>query len=373
MVSKRECSFELIRILASFIVVCLHTSSYYINHGNINKLPLLIKCFLQDAVPLFWFIMGWFLFHGNKKFLTIFKKTIVNICLPSFIIMLISQILSPWLKNEVDIWTCLQHPSVDTINLFSNIFKWKASMTLCGHLWYIFSYLKVILWYPLISSICISNLEARKKRYYLILLSLIATGINDIQQFYTLPIGQISPYYILDNSLFYVILGYEIRENLHSILKYKARFLIGSLITYLCANIARFFLTIRLYQVNPKNDYFMHINSIDSTMSSVALFIFLITLLSDVNFTEKVECCINFISSKTFFIYLIHRGIYEKFNAMGLRTFIYSLSNHTFYAEIFVMLLYAGLIYIISFLMSCIIHSLIKTTKCFKKSGLYGT
>lgn len=71
---NREVSFELIRLIACFIVICLHTSSWYIVDGQIDYSNLLIKCFLQDAVPLFWFIMGYFLFVRNKTFLEILKK-----------------------------------------------------------------------------------------------------------------------------------------------------------------------------------------------------------------------------------------------------------------------------------------------------------
>lgn len=127
---QRDGAIEIIRIIACFIVVCLHTSSWYISGENVDKQCLLIKCFLQDAVPLFWFITGWFLFTNKKKFSQLFHKTLTRIAFPAFVVMIVSQILGPWLSGTSSLKDCLIHPYIDSINLFGNILQWRGDDTL---------------------------------------------------------------------------------------------------------------------------------------------------------------------------------------------------------------------------------------------------
>lgn len=360
--SKRDVTFELIRIVACFIVICLHTSTWYISGGSIDSQALLIKCFLQDAVPLFWFIMGYFLFR-SKNFSKLFKKAFYQVIIPAFIVMLCSQILAPWLYGKATLMQCLVQPHIDYKNLFGNIIQWKASMTLCGHLWYIFSYIKVILWFPLISYVCTQDEKTKIARYFLFLLTIIGVLITDIQQFVTLPIGTIKPFMILDNSLFYVLLGYEISTRKQTIEENKKKIIpIGGVLFFL-ANIARYYLTKKLYMHNPSNDYFMHINSIDSFISSISLFLVLLCIFSSFNFNDNYKNFILSISSKTFYIYLIHRGLYEKLENIGLKRYIYSWSNRSFLTDICVMVIYAAIVFLISLLFAYMITTLVNLVK----------
>ena len=353
--ANRDASIEFIRIIACFIVICLHTSSWYISGGTILKSELLIKSFLQDAVPVFWFIVGFFLFNRPKSFLSLMKKTFWQIICPAFFIMILFQLFGPWLSGKTSFESCFTSPYIDINNLFGNLFQWKSSMTLCGHLWYVFSYVKVILWYPLISLVCKEGVHQAKIRRYLLLLTLIATLINDIQEFYILPTGRIIPFFILDNSLFYVLLGYEIQTTKDIICKQRKIWFFVGLFCFIAANLSRYCLSYFLLLTNLENDYFLHINNFTSYISSCGFFICLLSVLTDSRFSSKYHDKIIFISKYTFWIYLIHRGIYEKLNVSGIRSYFYSFSQENFILKIVSMLLYSLLIFSISLLCSIVI------------------
>lgn len=154
-------NIEIVRIVAIFIVIALHISLPYIENDLVVYDRLLIKSFLLDAVPCFWLIMGFFLFNG-RSFRYKLKNALVKIALPSFLVMLLSQIFASWIYSQSSIIYCLKNINIDVINLFSNIIKWNAGMILCPHLWYVFEYLKIILWYPLLKYLCVNN-ENQKK------------------------------------------------------------------------------------------------------------------------------------------------------------------------------------------------------------------
>ena len=366
--TKNDISIEIIRILACYIVICLHTSSWYITGETVLKTELGIKCFLQDAVPIFLLITGSFLFTGKKPFVKILKKVIFSILLPAFFVMVYSQIAAPWLTGKETLLHCITSPQFDLKNLFGNIFRWSAGMTLCGHLWYVFSYLKVILWYPLISVICRPDVYNKKIRYYILAISAVAKFITDVQQLYSIPLGNIVPFSIIDNSLWYVLLGYEIYQHKDFLIKNKVWCSIIGFYTFLLANVIRFQLSLSLFDIDLKNDYFLHIESFNNAFSSIGLFVFLICVLNS-NYVQKitqrgkVSYLIRFLSTKTFWIYLLHRGIYEKMGTLGLRNRIYSFSNKHFPSEVISMLSYAMLIFLISLLVAAILEKLFELIK----------
>ena len=61
----------------------------------------------------------------NKKILEILKKTMLQVALPAFILMLVSQILVDWLNGQNDLLSCLLKPTIDVNNLFGELFNGK--------------------------------------------------------------------------------------------------------------------------------------------------------------------------------------------------------------------------------------------------------
>lgn len=272
--------------------------------------------------------------------------------------MLVSQILVDWLNGQSSLLSCLLEPTIDVNNLFGGIIQWKASMFLCGHLWYVFSYVKVILWYPLVAHICTKDSKANMYRYFLFALTFIGVLITDIQQFYLLPIGEIKPYFIIDNSLFYVLLGHEMSIHKGFIDRKRNMVIKFSGAIFILSNLLRFVLTVNLMKLNSANDYFLHINSINSFISSIALFLFLLCIFEKIKFSEKMKRFILSIASKTFLIYLIHRALYQKLNTLGVRYEIYSWSNGTLLSEVTVMLVYAIVVFVSSLLLATILQKI---------------
>lgn len=75
---KRQADIEFARIVACFIVVCLHTITWFRTKETLIENSLFIRCFLLDGVPIFWYIMGYFLFA--KQNVTLHSRLKKHLC-----------------------------------------------------------------------------------------------------------------------------------------------------------------------------------------------------------------------------------------------------------------------------------------------------
>ena len=62
---KRDISVEFVRIIAILMVIGNHTASWYLSGDTVLRGNLMIYGFFQDAVPLFWYTTGMFLFRQH--------------------------------------------------------------------------------------------------------------------------------------------------------------------------------------------------------------------------------------------------------------------------------------------------------------------
>ena len=123
---KRDANIELIRDIGMLSVIMLHCLCIFPNQYPIKGV---LKAFLLNGVPLFWIIMGYFLFI-NCNFKNKMIKTIKNILIPAIITMLIAQIFNEWINSTQNFFQCLLNLNIDWNNLLSNIFSWNAGMYL---------------------------------------------------------------------------------------------------------------------------------------------------------------------------------------------------------------------------------------------------
>lgn len=63
------------------------------------------------------------------------------------------------------------------------LFQWEVEgIPLCSHLWYLWTYIEVIIWFPLLRYIARENESAAKARKYILAMSAVAILVRDIQK-----------------------------------------------------------------------------------------------------------------------------------------------------------------------------------------------
>lgn len=334
--NKRDASVDLIRIVACLFVIATHMSLQVLNqaYNRIDWSRLLEKSFLADGVPLFLMITGFFIANG-RSYKKIWKQTAVKVLLPSIIYILFTQIFYMFIINKESIVWCIQN----IVNSLNPILILKGIVTgnmatingLCEHLWYVLTYVKIIIWVPLLWLICKNEKNSILTRRIVIIAGILAAIITDIQRFTVLPeIGFIKVFNIVDRSILYVLLGYELFVHKDKLKGNKKVFIISSIV-FLFINFIRYKIEVQYMVVNSFTDIVGRETFIGwkdtciSIISGLALFAGIYSIKINNEFLSKI---ILWIADKTFGIYLIHYLIIAKVDLYKFEIF------EKFYEEI---------------------------------------
>ena len=318
---KRNYVVDVIRIIACLIVIgnhcCLQAFNEY--YSQVDWSRLFEKCFLTDGVPLFFMITGFFIVNG-RNYKKIWKSTLIRVLLPTFIYVIFVQVFYMFIVNKESFLWCIKN-SFYNLNIQGII---RTILTgnlvhinsLCEHLWYIFSYIKIIICVPIIWLLCKEQDTSKLARRIIIGFGIVSSLIIDIQRFYIIPgIGKIRVLELVDREILYVLFGYEIFINKDKISNNKKVFYLSSVI-FILINVIRYkveqhYMVINsFYNIIGRENFIEWQYSIISMISSVSLFCLIYSGLTIKS--KKLKSIILFISNKTFGIYLIHYIILAK-------------------------------------------------------------
>ncbi len=333
--SKRDSSIELIRIVACAIVVLLHLSLNVFDeyHAQVDWSRLFEKCFLSEGVPIFYLIFGFFLCNG-RSYKKIWKSTLKRVIIPVLIFVLFAQIFFMFILNKQPLSWCFENAfiNLNIQGIFRTILTGDVVHinSLCAHLWYIISYLKIILWVPVLWLICKEDTNPKLARRMIIGFGMLAMIIRDIQRFVKLPIGEINAFQMVDLDILYVLLGYELFVHKDKIKNNKKICLIAGL-AFVAINVIRYKIEMNymvinnFYEITGRETFADWRYTALSFISAISLFMFLYSF--DIK-GEKISKVINWIADKTFGIYLIHYLLLAKidlykFDKIG--TLVYEL------------------------------------------------
>lgn len=334
--SKRDASIELIRIVACMIVVLLHLSLNVFDehHAQVDWSRLFEKCFLSEGVPLFYLIFGFFLCNG-RSYKKIWKSTLKRVVIPVLIFVIFAQIFFMFILNKQPLSWCFKNAfiNLNIQGICRTILTGDVTHinSLCAHLWYIISYLKIVLWVPVLWLICKEDTNPKLARRMIIGFGILAMIIKDIQRFAVLPVvGKINEFSMLDLDILYVLLGYELFVHKDKI-KNNKKLCILSGLAFVAINVIRYKIEMNymvlnnFFEITGRETFADWRYTSLSFISATSLFMFLYSF--DIK-GEKISKVINWIADKTFGIYLIHYLLLAKidlykFDAIG--NFVYEL------------------------------------------------
>ena len=364
MENKRDYSIDLIRVVACILVIathlCLQTFNEYYHEVDWSR--LFEKCFFTDGVPLFFFITGFFIANG-RSYKKIWKSTFFKVILPSLLYVLFAQVFYMFITNKESFWWCIKNAiaNLNIRGIFQSVLTADVTPinSLCAHLWYIYSYIKIILWVPILWLLCKEENISKLARRMIILFGIVGMILVDVQRFISFPF-EITLMQYVDREIIYVLLGYELyvfRDKIKGNLKYGIFALVG----FFVVNIIRYklenhYMVINsFYDISGRESFMEWRYTVLNIFSGLLLFISLYSLKID---NAEFNNIIVNVSGKTFGIYLIHYLLLAKvdlykFDKIGL-----------LYKELLYLIISIPITFIASYIIVSVIH-FIKEKTCY--------
>ena len=356
---ERNYACDVIRIVATYIVVATHVKLAFWDADSINNTRLLIACLFGDGVSIFFILSGFFMFDGSA-FSSKIRKCILSIALPALLVAIMTQFIYPWICSGSILGGITFDISWKDVGA-SIIQQNAGNLPGCFHFWYIFSYIKWILFYPLLKWICQEGREQSFCRWLLIILQVVAVLANNVKLIYNIPLNV---YSLVDTSILLGTIGFEIRCN-KNVIKGNFRIRIASLIIFMGTNFFRFVAQKKLYSIDINNGCYINWDSIFGIVGATAIFCFIYSWGFD-NINTRVKNMIMFISNRTFTIYLFHVIIYFKCSSIGLQDkFIkFCSGKNIYFVDLVYSLIYPLFIFIITLIISILLYVCINAIKC---------
>lgn len=300
---KYDYRVQLMRIFACFIVIGCHVRMEPVINGALDKELLLIHGFFDDGVAIFFMIIGFFLPVVREPFRKSTGKTFARILIPVLLLKLSIPVLGGPLLHAVPSPEGLSPAEI--LGQFLTLNFLEGSY--CTHLWYITSYLRIIILFPLLKLLTLDHPLSQKTCRWILALNITGMLVTDLQVLFPSPFGAIGTFTVFDAPVTYVILGYLLYKNqrsLQSNRKYRFLFPAGMI----GINVLRFLLQCVLFRESFENNHFYFWNTTVSLLFSVCFVCFFLTFPPELPFSgAKI---INYIGTKTYFIYLIHIVMY---------------------------------------------------------------
>ena len=326
--SKRFVSYDVLRILAIFAVILIHTTAenwYVTSIDNYWLVNNFVNALSRWAVPMFAVITGALLLGKDK----ISIKTVYVKYIPRILICLI-------IWHFIYYFYVVQKFSLDNIiQAIKNGILGKSY----SHLWYLYLLLGFYILLPILNKL-VKVLDKKELVYLLILGFTITALIPDIISYTNINLTKlIEPYKLLAFNIyiFYFILGYYLKEYKSYNKKIDiAVFLLSSfllVIIAICSNI----ISVK------KQICIQYSSSVASTMLIISLF----SITNNI-FLNKGNIFINKLGELTFGVYLIHFLVEKILLNYGIQSnMVYPIIG-VFVVSILIMVISYVISYIIS-------------------------
>ena len=390
---KRNVKIEIIRLFACFMVIWYHIREVVnIKQANfeLKETEVFFECICSICVMTFFLITGFFIYNMKGKLISdwikLLKKMFFNIIIPFFLICIICLIFHNYFISKQTFIECINNINFQNIvyKLYLSLIHFDIgyltdvngmTMGTAGHLWYIYSYMIIIIVYP-ITRFILTKLP-KYIGYILVVIFTIFMIINDYNLFYGNSSYDVI-FKIVHKPIYYSAFGHILYNDIikkHISDKNDGKSIIINKILFLILIIIYIlkFLLLLKTQINYYLYNYSHGTAAPyvytSWLSLYSLFLTssFILIIYNINFdkllNDTIKSKIFFVSKMTFGIYLSHYLIKTKLESIGFQQkFFVNRPNILYHFAYYIV--YGFIIFILSFIVVFLID-LIK--KNFRK------
>lgn len=310
---KRDTDVEVIRCLACIMVVAGHAIGTF----DVNFTPVLSvaeRVYAADGVSFFFMVTGFFLFR-NRSFRSHLRKTVHRIVIPGAVMLFLTRLLWPWIRNTDSLWHCFTTNHIDWKEFLTCFAQQTAGGYGTEHLWYLFTYVFLILMFPVLELLCREDERSDKARHYVLGLSLLTLLLRDVQHCHPWPIETdlfcVFPAYVLC-----ALAGYELYRN-KNVLPGRRDIRRKCAAAWIILYIARCAMQLHALSIGDASLYFCYWNCGCSLISAGLTIIILFTYSPIKGPAAKASA---WFGGHSFHIYLLHYPIMYFVDARGLHS-----------------------------------------------------
>lgn len=352
--NERDMSVELARILACLIVIGVHSclAVYRENYYDLNR--VFISCLFADGVAVFWLIMGGFLFK-NLDYKRLIQKTLRSVGIPMIGITVFTFYLSGWAIDGMPLLQSISHTKEDYIYIFQSLLAWEPPGYV-GYLWYLYTYLMVILCFPILKSFA-EYLDGSKKRIKVFLvISFLFLVVNDMSNNRLAAFSHHSINALIPASL-EVLWGHILYSNKDKFANKKG-ILFGTVV-FVVLNVFRTIIQFVSYNMDKGNHILYWYTSI-GLICSISLMMFCFSVMRRAK--KRIKKLVGFIAGHTLNIYLFHSLVIAKLQRYSIQDELYEYVVG-FTKSCVGDFIYTGLIVLLVFFLSMCISVLFRAIK----------
>ena len=177
---KRNASVELLRLFGILMILGYHNIQVdLVIEGTYHFSIDYLTGFYSDCVPMFFMIMGFYLFQ-KTSYLQLIQKTIRKIILPTILLFAAYFYLYDWIINGQTLYDSIHHPLSDYLHMIKSLLTFQSPYSYTNHTWYLFLYVLIVLLFPAMDGL-VKYLDQDVRREKIFLLStLLLFMINDV-------------------------------------------------------------------------------------------------------------------------------------------------------------------------------------------------
>lgn len=302
---KRNTGFDIIRIIAIFMVVAIHShvAPLAVNKGSAMwyvVMSLQVICLV--AVPLFFMVSGALLLSDEKEtdISTLYKKRLPKQAIP-FIVWSVIYVIARIVMGKISF----------SISAFTSLLYEPAYY----QFWFMYTLLAIYLLLPILQTL-IKNCDKKKTEYILILWAIFSVLLPVISRFVKgFDISDHVDLVLCEGYIGYFILGYYLNKYKTNIKNATAvlMWLIGALSTVVCA-VIEYRVT---HKLNLTYEGFVYQAYMvpGTVVSATGVFLFLSN--KKYNFSEKVNGIITKVAILSVGVYYIHMLVLTVIEKVG--------------------------------------------------------
>lgn len=328
--TNRNASVELLRLFGILMILGYHNIQVDLAieetyHFSIDYLT----GFFSDCVPMFFMIMGFYLFQNNE-YVKLIIRTIKKIIIPTLLLFAFYFYFYGWLINGESLYDSIHRPLSDYFHMAKSLLTFQSPYPYTNHTWYLFLYVPIMFLFPVMKGLTdYLDQDVRREKIFLIstLLLFMLNDLfrNEFLEFSFHTIGGIFPAFIM------VIWGHILYR--HKQLFIRKWFALFSQLGFFLANLLRTYIV--YIRISPEGVWNTEIKAWYSSFGLICPTLLIIFAFNIINGQKesKINHVICLLAKINLPMYLLHQICLDYLTVSGFRTlsasFAYSRFSET--------------------------------------------